>query len=127
MGRLAIQGGACGLLRIGRGGGEYEFSDLGEKPATAGGKQPIGADLVEALGEYVLKEAAHELQGRECDGLPASLAGVFVAEGYGVVVGGKDAVVGDGNPVDVAGEIDEDFFRRLNRGLAVDDPRGVPH
>ena len=74
-----------------------------------------------------MKEAAHELQGRECHGLPALLAGVLVAEGYGIAVGGKNAVVGDGNPVDVAGEIREGFFRPLNRGLAADDPRGVPH
>jgi len=72
LGGLAIRGGACGLLRIGR-GGEQEFSDLGETPATAGGEQPIGANLVEALGEYVLKEATHEFQGRECHGLPAAL------------------------------------------------------
>jgi hypothetical protein len=40
--------------------------------------------------------------------------------------GESDAVVGDGNPLEVAGEVHEDCFRPLNRGFAVDDPRGVP-
>jgi len=113
-------------LRIGR-GGEQEFSDLGKTRATAGGEEAVEADLVEARGEHMLEKATHELQGRECHGLPASLLGVLVAEGYGVVVDGKDAVVGDGNPVDVAGEVHEDLLGALDRGFTVDDPRGMPH
>ena len=118
---LAIRGGAGGLLRIGR-GGEQEFSDLGENPATARGEEAVEADLVETCGEHVLEKATHEFQGRECHGLPASLPGVLVAEGYGVVFDGEDAVVGDGNPVDVAGEVGENFLGTLDRGLAVDHP-----
>jgi len=114
-------------VRIGRGSGEQEFPDLGETPATAGSEEAVEADLVEARGEYVLKKATDEFRGRECHDCPASLAGVLVAEGYGVVVDGKDAVVGDGNAVDVAGEVHEDLLGTLDRGLAVDYPRGVPH
>jgi hypothetical protein len=66
----------CGLLRIGRGGGEEEFSNLGRTPASAGSEEAVDADLVGALGEHVLEGSAHELQGTECYGLPASLAGV---------------------------------------------------
>ena len=103
------------------------MSDLGETPATAGGEEAVESDFVETPGQHVLEKATHEFQGRECHGLPALLAGVLEAEGYGVVVGGKDAVIGDGNPVDVAGEVDEDFFGPLARGFAIDHPWGVPH
>jgi hypothetical protein len=82
---------------------------------------------VEASGEYVLKEAAHELRGRQCHDVPASLPGVLIAKGDGVVCDEEDAVVGDGDPVDVAGEVHEDFFGPVDGGLAVDDPRGVLH
>jgi hypothetical protein len=75
----------------------------------------------------VLEKATHEFQGRECHGLPAALAGVLVAESYGVALDGKDAVVGDGNPVDVAGEVHEDLLGTLDRGFAVDHPWGMPH
>jgi hypothetical protein len=44
LGRLAIRGGARGLLRIGR-GGEQELSDLGETAAIAGGEEAVEADL----------------------------------------------------------------------------------
>jgi hypothetical protein len=123
LGGLAIRGCARALLRIGR-GGEQELSDLGE---TAGGKESVEADLVEACGEHVLEKATHEFQGRKCDRLPASLPGVFVAEGDLTVFKGEDTVIGDGNPVDVAGEVGEHFLGALDRRFAIDHPWGVPH
>jgi hypothetical protein len=69
--------------------------------------QTVIAELVEAGRQYVLEEAPDELVAGH--GLLALAVGgaVLVAIGYGLVVDGQDAVVGDGDAEGVAGEIVE--------------------
>ena len=52
-------------LRFGRGGNDVQqFARLGEMLAAPGiGEQPVVADAVEAAGQNVQQEAAHELVG----------------------------------------------------------------
>ena len=57
--------GAVGRRRFGRGGDDVQqFARLGEMLAASGiGEQPVVADAVEAAGQNVQQEAAHELVG----------------------------------------------------------------
>jgi hypothetical protein len=43
-----------------------------------------------------------------------------------VILDGEDAAVGDGDAVDVAGQVVEDLLGALTRRLAVDDPVLLP-
>ena len=74
--------------------------------STAGAEEAVGADLGEASGEDVLEEAANEgvHRQRQAPGLPGARVGV--AEGDMAMVEAFDAVVGEGDAVDVAGEIE---------------------
>ena len=74
---------------------------------TGGGRaeEPIAANLLKALGEDVLEKACDEgLNGQgEMSGLVG--ARVDVAESDTALIGGFDAVVGEGDAMDIAGEV----------------------
>ncbi|GEM_PF-4442865 len=84
------------------------------------------ADLVEALGKDVLKEATHELSSGKSHGPPSVLLGVFVAEGHVAILEGEDTVVRDCDTVDVAGKIRKDLVSALCGRFAIDNPIGLP-
>ena len=78
------------------------------------------------LGQDMLQKSAHEFQCRQAHGLPFPGVGILVAERHVIVFQGNDAVVGDGNPVDIAGEIRQYLFRLLEGWPGEDDPVLVP-
>ena len=61
------------------------------------------ADLVRALRQDVLEEAAHELLPGDAAGPPTVGFAMLVADGDGLVVETDDASIGDGDAEDVAG------------------------
>src|SRR6516225_4947256 len=84
------------------------------------------ANLVQALGQDVLQEAAHELRAIEGADAPAVGLAVLVAERDGVLVERDDARIGDGDAKDVTREISEDRLLSLAPGGNPDDPRSGP-
>jgi hypothetical protein len=89
---------------------------------TLGGMvQAEVADFDEALGQDMLEEAAEELGWLQGTGVLALMFAVAEAEADGVVVCLNDGGVGDGDPVEVAGEIAQRFVPGSDR-FGVDDP-----
>ena len=83
---------------------------------------------MEAFGENMLDETPYELLSGESHGLPLiEVTTVLVAEGYVSVVDGDDPVIGDGDTVDIACEIVQDFVSALDRGFAFHYPVDVPN
>jgi hypothetical protein len=80
------------------------------------------ADLMQALGQDVLEEAAHELlPGDAADPPPVGFT-MLAADGDGLIVEADDPGVGDRDAEDVAGEIIEHSLLALAPGRAMDDP-----
>jgi hypothetical protein len=71
----------------------------------AGAEEAVGTDLGEAAGEDVLNKAVEE--GADGEGEAPRLvgAGVGVADGDAVVRQALEALVGEGDAIDVAGEV----------------------
>lgn len=90
------------------------------------GEDSVVADLVESPGEHMLEKSSDELLGRKGHHFPGIFSRVFVAESDPTIIDGKDAAVGDGNPVHIAGKIVEDLLRPLHTRLAVDHPIFFP-
>ena len=107
-----------------------QLACLGEMLAAAGvGEQAVVADAVEAAGQDVQQEAAHELVGLERHGLvPRAALGPIVlpAEGDAALVHGEQAAVGDGHPVGVTRQIGEHRGRPGEGALGIDDPFTLP-
>src|SRR3954469_18650187 len=85
-----------------------------EQKTTSGGLLALGrmpkaevANLVQALGQNVLKEATHEFLTGDADGSPSVRFTMLVANGDGLVVKADDAAVGDGDAEDVSSQIVE--------------------
>jgi hypothetical protein len=78
-------------------------------------------DFDEALGQDMLQEAAEELVRVECAGALALLLAVAVAEADGVIIGLADGGVGEGDAVEIAGEIAQRLVAGSD-GLGVDNP-----
>lgn len=70
-----------------------------------GAEESVAADLLEAFGEDVLEKARDEgMDGKgETSSLVCARAGI--AEGDAAVLEGFDAVVGEGDAMDIAGEV----------------------
>ena len=79
--------------------GALAFSGGGRAEKT------IAADLLKAFGQDVLEKARDEgVDGKgEVPGLVCARAGI--AEGDAAVIQGFDAVIGDGDTMDIAGEV----------------------
>src|ERR1700693_412663 len=99
---------------------------MAQRWAARGMPSAVIADLVEAGRQDVLEEAPDELVAG--DGFLALAVGgaVLVAIGYGLVVDGQDAVVGDGDAEGVAGEIVEGGLLSLAPWRDVNDPGDLP-
>jgi hypothetical protein len=73
---------------------------------------------------YVLEEASQELVDRQGHDPPAALPGflffaaLLVAEGYFTVFAGEDAIVGDGDAVDVAVQVSQAMEKGSSLPLA---------
>src|SRR5215472_7173264 len=115
---------------FGRGAGglreQEKMPQVAERFAARGMSQAVIAELVEAGREDMLEEAPDELVAGH--GFPALAVGsaVLVAIGHGLVVDGQDAVVGDGDAEDVAGEIVERGLLSLAPWRDVNDPGDLP-
>lgn len=87
------------------------------------GEKSVVADAHETLGENVEKESSEELDGVESHGaLTTALGVVLVAEADFAVVDAEQSLVGDGDPVGIAGEVFEDLPRSTERRLSINDP-----
>src|SRR5437016_14058165 len=88
-------------------------------------KQPVVADAMKPLRQYVEQEAPDELVGAECHcavpRLPVA-AVVLVAEGHAALVESNEATVRDGDTMGVAGEVGEHCFRPSEGRLGIDEP-----
>src|SRR5579863_10683259 len=80
------------------------------------------ADLVQALGQDVLEEAAHELLAGDAADPPAVGFAMLVADSDRLIVEADDSGVGDRDAEDVAGEVVEHGLLALAPGRAMDDP-----
>src|SRR5262249_35051597 len=84
------------------------------------------ANLVQAFGEDVLQETAHELLAIEAADAPAVGLAVLVAEGDGAFVEGGKAGIGDSDAKDVAREVAEEGVFSLAPTGDLDNPRRGP-
>ena len=91
-----------------------------------GAKKTVIAHLVETSGENMLEEAPYELRCLKSHGLPAALAGIFIAKRYLSPACREYPAVGNGCLVDIPGEIGQCFIGGMVAGLAVDHPAGFP-
>jgi hypothetical protein len=90
---------------------------------VAVGQESVIADSHEAFGEHVKKEAAKEFYAIESHGvLAVPVAVVLPPEADVPVFQSDEALVGDGDPVGVAGQVLEDLLGPSERGLGVDHP-----
>jgi len=89
-------------------------------------QQAVVAHLVGSPGQDVLEKPAEEFLSVQGHGLPALVAGILVPEGHGPLVRGEDSPVGDGDAMDVPGQVLDDPVGTLDGGFAVDDPWGLP-
>ena len=101
-----------------------EQQETGSSRVFAPGGMPQAevADLVQASGQDVLQEPAHELMARDAAGPPSVRLALLVANGDAVVVEADDAGVGDGHAEDVAGEVVEHGLLAFTPGRAMDHP-----
>jgi hypothetical protein len=87
------------------------------------GEQTIVADVHEALGENVEKEASEELDGVQVHAaLATPVSIVFPVEAHLAIVKAEEALVGDGNPVGVASEVLEHLLGTTEGRLGIDHP-----
>ena len=75
----------------------------------------------------MLQKAAQELHCLKAHGLPLSGAGILVTERYVIVFHGNYAVVGYGNPVNIATQIMQHLFCLLEGWSGEYDPVIVPY
>jgi hypothetical protein len=85
--------------------------------------EPVVAHLVSPSGEDVLQEPAEELQGREGQCSCLAFSTIAIAERHLAAFNPDESAVGQGNPVHVAGEVPQDSFGPLDRGLTVEGDR----
>jgi hypothetical protein len=77
-----------------------------EVTLAGGAQQAVGADFGEPLGKHVLEESGDEASRGERQAPGACAPRIGVAEGDLVVLEALDAMVGESDAVDVAGEIE---------------------
>ena len=98
-----------------------------QQEASAGGLLAPGwvpkaevANLVQALGQDVLQEPAHELVAWDAAGPPPVGFAVLVTDGHRLVIEADDAGVGDSDAKHVAGEVVKHGLLAFTPGGAVD-------
>lgn len=100
----------------GAAGDEFGFSiTVGEDAEMSDAHEPAREDVEE--------ETSNEFMRIECQRLSAVAIGVILpGEGHGMVVHGKDAMIGDGDAVCVSTEIGDDLFGAAKWRFGVNDP-----
>lgn len=88
-------------------------------------KQTIVSDLLEVFGQHMLQEAMDEIKRRQGFEIPRLGFGILAAEGDLVVINRNETVIGDGNPEDIAGQIDGGLPAGTDR-FAMHDPVFLP-
>src|SRR5712691_1610292 len=91
----------------------------------SGAKQAVVPDFDEAVGEQVLEEATDELLGGDGATLELVSGRLFVRESDLAIMEVVEAVVTEGHPKDVRGEILESVDPTAN-GFGVDHPVFAP-
>jgi hypothetical protein len=84
--------------------------------------QSIVADVVQALGQYMLEQAADELIGGQGHDPPALVLGVLVAEAHLAFCDREETMVGQGDAVDIPAQVVQDLLSTLHRRVAIDHP-----
>ena len=90
-----------------------------------GTPQAIVADFVNAGRHHMLQETSDELLGTDGHGFCLIVPGILIPKGNLAVVGRDYSAVGDGDTVNVAGEIIEDRTGALDGRFTVNDPEGT--
>ena len=75
----------------------------------------------------MLQKTPDELFGADGHGFYLSTAGILIPKGHLTVVGRKDSAVCDGDTVNVAGEIIENYASALDGRFTVNDPFLLPY
>jgi hypothetical protein len=126
---LRMGSGWIGCVRDGLGVARCCWAvELEEEAGSSGLLAPGGvpqagvADFVEAFGQNMLQEPAHELVAGDAAGPPSIGFAVLVADGHGLVVEADDTGVGNGDAEHVAGEVVEHGLLAFPPDRAVDDP-----
>ena len=88
--------------------------------------EAIVSDLMEALGEDVLKEAAHKFVGIEGHGMATVGRGVLIDEADACIGDAEYSGVGNGNAMDVASEVGQDDLGALDGWFTEDVPAFLP-
>src|SRR5262245_47414215 len=94
------------MFNDGRGSSEQLACACDVGGTIAAGEQAIMADAVEAFGQDVGEESSDELVRVQCHCLPpvGSIDAVILpAEGDGIVIGGDQSTIGDGDAVGIPG------------------------
>ncbi len=84
------------------------------------------SDLVESLWQNVLEEAAHELLAGQLALTRPPFLSILVAEGDGLLIHGEYAVIVDGNPKGVSGQVFKNSLFAFSPMDAVDHPLLFP-
>jgi len=100
----------------------FELLKLGPLP---GAEEAVVAQLGEAVGQDMLKEAADELRGRQGGDLLGFGLAVLVSKGDLAVFKFEDAIVAEGYPKEIRGQIFEHGLSAAGR-LTVHDPVLLP-
>jgi hypothetical protein len=117
----ATGAGGCGGLARGLGSRFEKLSGAFEIVAAGRAQKAVVADLGEAAREDVLEEPCDELLGRQRQAPGLAGAAVGVAEGDAAVFEALDTVVGQGDTIDVAREVEGGLFAGADL-LDVDPP-----
>jgi hypothetical protein len=103
--------------------GEQALTEGQNSGAPAIGQEPERADADKAAGQDVEQEAAQELlRGERHHSLLIPVGIILPAETNLVMLEGREAMIGDGYTMGIAGEIAEYMVRTAEGGLGVDDP-----
>lgn len=76
-----------------------------EQMAVSGGEESVVSDLDKAFWQDVLEESADKFHGRKRSGFPFFGMRVFIPEGDLILLSSQNAVIGDGDPINIRGEI----------------------
>ena len=100
--------------------------DLFPEASVTRAEKAVIAHLMEASGKNMLEKTPYELRSLKSHGLPAALAGIFIAKRYLPLVCREYPAVGNGGLVDIPGEIGQSCIGIIDAGFAVDHPAGFP-
>ena len=74
----------------------------------------------------MLKKPAHKLVGGKGHRLPLRVTALLVAKSDFAVIDRKDTAVGNGDTMDIATEVSQDFVGALDSRFAINDPLMLP-